>query len=256
MALVTGLRRIGGDTWNGAVEALSAEGDANVYLLNRDGAAALIDCGTVAGRELIETNLRDRSAQVAKLRDLLLTHSHWDHTEAAREWQAAYGLRTHLNAIGAEYLARGDHRLVGAALQGPDYRFTPFTVDHAVADGETFPLAGIAMTAHFLPGHTPDSTLYTCEIDGARVGICGDVAFGANERGGYSLGLLSNLWQSDLDRYVDSLRKLASIPIDLLAPGHGAVVAGRSAVREAIAATRATAERLALDPDVRRNTGC
>jgi len=234
---------------------VSAEGDANVYLLRGVGALALIDCATDAGRPQIETNLRDVGVQPAELSELLLTHSHWDHAQAAHGWQAAYGLRTHLNAVGSEFLGRGDHRLVGAPLHGPEYPFRPFTVDHPVDDGETFRVAGVPMTAHFLPGHTPDSTLYTFMLDGTLVGVCGDVAFGRNELGTHSLGLLSNLWQSDLDLYVSSLRTLAQTPIELLLPGHGAPVAGRDAVRAATEATLAIAERLAGDVDVRRGTG-
>ena len=71
----------------------------------------------------------------------------------------------------------------------------------------------------------------------------------------YSLGLLSNLWQSDLDLYVSSLRRLAQTPIELLLPGHGAPVAGRDAVQAATEATLAIAERLAGDFHVRRSTG-
>jgi glyoxylase-like metal-dependent hydrolase (beta-lactamase superfamily II) len=234
---------------------VSAEGDANVYLLHGVGAHALIDCATNAGRPQIETNLRGVGVQPAELSDLLLTHSHWDHTQAAHSWQATYGLRTHLNAVGSEFLGRGDYRLVGSLLHGPEYPFRPFTVDHPVHDGETFRVAGVSMTAHFLPGHTPDSTLYTFVLDGTLVGVCGDIAFGRNELGTYSLGLLSNLWQSDLDLYVSSLRRLAQTPIELLLPGHGAPVAGRDPVRAATEATLAIAERLAGDFHVRRSTG-
>jgi glyoxylase-like metal-dependent hydrolase (beta-lactamase superfamily II) len=249
------LWRVGGETWNGTVTGMSAEGDANVYLLRGAGAHALIDCATDAGRPQIESNLRDAGVEPAGLSELLLTHSHWDHTQAAHHWQATYGLRTHLNAVGSAFLGRGDHRLVGSPLHGPEYPFRPFTVDHPVEDGETFQIAGVSMTACFLPGHTPDSTLYTFVLDGTLVGVCGDIAFGRNEVGTHSLGLLSNLWQSDLDLYVSSLRRLAQLPIELLLPGHGAPVAGRNAVRAATEATLAVAERLAGDVDVRRSTG-
>ena len=99
----TRLWRVAGESWNGTVNAVSAEGDANVYLLRGVGAHALIDCATVAGRPQIEANLRDVGVQPAELSELLLTHSHWDHTQAAHGWQTAYGLCTHLNAVGSEF---------------------------------------------------------------------------------------------------------------------------------------------------------
>jgi metallo-beta-lactamase class B len=253
--LLEGLWRVGGDTWNGTAPALSAEGDANVYLLCPNGAGALIDCATLAGRERVEANVRETGHEPAELTQLLLTHSHWDHTQAARDWQERYGLATHLNACGAAFLARGDHRLVGYQMHGPAYEFAPFTVDHEVRDGETFDVAGVAVTAHFLPGHTPDSTLYTFELDGVRVGLCGDIAFGPTGDGLAMVGLLSSLWLSDLDRYVESLRRLAATPIDLLVPGHGNPVIGGERVRAAVEAALATALELASSAAVRGNMG-
>jgi metallo-beta-lactamase class B len=253
-SVVAGLWRVGGGTWGGTVPALSAEGDANAYVLLGPAGAVLIDCGSAEGRPAIEANVRATGLDPRELGELLLTHSHWDHTEAARDWQRAYGLRTHLNAVGAERLARGDLRLVGSPLHGPDYAFAPFAVDHAVADGERFELAGIALTARHLPGHTPDSTLYLLDHADLRVAICGDVAFGPQAGDGPPpVGFLCALWGSDLDAYVDSLRTLAELPIDLLLPGHGAVVGGRAQVREAVLATLGTAEALAADPLVRGN---
>ena len=117
--LPTGLWRVGGGTWNGAVHAVSAEGDANVYLLHGDGGPKLIDCAPPT----------------------------WPHA----------GLHpVHVRAAW--------HPASGSSCMAP------------------------------------------------RVGVCGDIAFGKNELGTYSIGLLSNLWQSNLDHYVASLRTLATNP--------------------------------------------
>jgi metallo-beta-lactamase class B len=251
--ILPGLWRVGGGTWNGTVPALSAEGDANVYVLLGPAGTALVDCAMTEGRAAIEANVRETGVEPAALDELLLTHSHWDHTQAAQAWQTSHGLRTHLNATGAEFLARGDLRLVGAPLHGPDFPFTPFAVDHAVTDGETFELVGIEVTAHFLPGHTLDSTVFLFEHEGGRVGVCGDIAFGPKGGGIPALGFLCALWLSNLDDYLVSLRRLLAMPIDVLVPGHGAVVSGREGVRVAVARALATAERLAADLAVRGN---
>ena len=252
--ILPGLYRVGGGSWNGTVATLSADMDANVYVL-AGRRAVLVDCGTVGGRSAVEANLESAGVRPQDLRELLLTHSHFDHTQAASLWQAEHELHTHLNARGARYLARGDHRLVGHQMHGPEFPFRAFHVDHAVDDGETFDLGERPATARHLPGHTPDSTLYTFRHDGLTVGICGDIAFGPTALGTHAVGLLSTLWQSDLDRYVDSLIALARIPIDLLLPGHGAPVRGRAAVREAVTATLATARALARNSAVRINVG-
>ena len=247
------LWRVGGDSWEGTVGQLSADGDANVYLLRRNGSATLIDCGTLAGREAIEANVRATGVDPHEIAHLVLSHSHWDHTQAAGAWQTRYQLHTHLNARGAAYLREGDHRLVGYHLHGPAYTFAPFAVDHAIEDGERFDVDGVGVEAHFLPGHTPDSTLLVVEHAGRRVGFCGDVAFGEKADGIPRLGFLSSLWLSNLDDYVASLERLASLPLDVLLPGHGAPVAGRAQIRSAVGRALVAARRLAGDTVVRVN---
>jgi len=251
--IVPGLWRVGGGAWSGTVAALSAEDDANVYLLRGPAGAVLVDCGSAEGRPAIEANVRAIGGD--GLGDLLLTHSHWDHTCAARAWQAERGLRTHLNARGAASLAGGDLRLVGVPLHGPGFPFEPFAVDHAIADGERFELAGLAVEAQFMPGHTLDSTVFLLALDGVRTGIVGDVAFGPKAGRLGALGFLCALWQSNVDDYVASLRRLAALDLELLVPGHGAPVHGRERVRAAVGAALATAERYAADPGLRDDVG-
>lgn len=253
--VVPGVCRVGGDGWGDALPPLSSDGDANVYVLALDGADVLVDCGATGGHDAIERNLREAGHDPAGIRDLVLTHSHFDHTGSAAEWQERHGVRVHLNATGAEFLARGDHRLVGYQVLGPGHAFRPFTVDHAVGDGETFRLGRSTVEAHHMPGHTPDSTLYVLRHGGLRIGVCGDVAFAARNDREERLGLLSALWLSDLDRYVETLERLARLDLDLLLPGHGHAVSGRARVGERIATALGVAQFLAEEPRVRWNLG-
>jgi glyoxylase-like metal-dependent hydrolase (beta-lactamase superfamily II) len=253
--VLPGLWRVGGGSWNGTVPALSFEDDANVWLVRGPAGLALVDCGMTEGRAAIAANVRAAGVEPDALGDLLLTHSHWDHTQAARAWQIEHGLRTHLNGVGADFLARGDLRLTGAPLHGPGFAFESFAVDHAVADGEEFELVGIRVETVFLPGHTPDSTAYVTEYAGLRIGLTGDVAFGPTAGGLHPLGFLSPLWLSDVDDYRASLRRLEALGLDVLLPGHGAPVRGREAVRMAVRTALETAERYAADPTIHGNFG-
>jgi len=254
--IASGVWRVGGGSWNGYVAPLSAEADANAYFLELDGAGVLVDCGTDRGYDAIETNLRDICSDSTRLTDLVLTHSHWDHCGAAARWQARVpSLRTHLNAVGHAFVARGDHRLTGYQLLEPPHDFKPFRVDHAVADTESFDLGRTRLTAYHLPGHTPDSTLYTIRRDGLTIGACGDVVFAPRPDRGPVLGQLCTLWLSDLDAYVDSLQRMAAWPVDLLLPGHGPPVRGRDRVEDAVEAALSLAQALADDPCVRENVG-
>jgi glyoxylase-like metal-dependent hydrolase (beta-lactamase superfamily II) len=254
--IVQGVWRVGGGSWGGAVDALSAEDDANVYLLQLDRCDVMVDCGTRGGRDDITRTLRTLGREPDALTDLLLTHSHWDHVDAAAGWQRTVpSLRTHLNRIGAQFLARGDHRLVGYQLRPPGYEFEPLRVDHEVEDGETFEVGRTTVTSTFLPGHTPDSTLYTLELERQVIGISGDLMFAPRAGEHVVLGQLCTLWLSNLDDYVDSLRRLERGQIDVLLPGHGDAIVGRAQVSEALRGTLELAESLAADDRVRANAG-
>ncbi len=242
-----GLWRVGGHSW-GVTTTISGGGDSNVYLLRLEGAEVIIDCGTIAGRPLIENNIRQAGVNPGDLTDLILTHSHYDHTQGASEWQSRYHLRTHLNAVGAQFLERGDHRLVGYQVEGPDYVFEPFRVDHAIEDGERFHVGSTLFTAFFMPGHTPDSTLLTFHFKGRHLGVCGDITFGPSAHGLGTIGWMNDLWLSDPAAYRTSLKQLLELPLDLLLPGHGHTVVGRKAIREAVSASLNTVERRLL-PD-------
>lgn len=254
--LVAGVWRIGGGSWNARTVALSAEADSNVYLVTTPGSTVLVDCGTRDGAPMIRRNLERIGLDHRTLGDLLLTHSHWDHTAGAADWQAeANGLRTHLNSVGSAFLGRGDHRLVGYQIDPPPHRFEAFRVDDAVADNETFRVGAVRATAHHLPGHTPDSTLYTVRHEGLTLGFCGDIAFRPRTDGRSVLGQLCSLWLSDLDHYVSSLRRMLEIRMDVLLPGHGEPVLGVEHVRRAIELTLELATELAHDERVRENLG-
>jgi glyoxylase-like metal-dependent hydrolase (beta-lactamase superfamily II) len=254
--LMTGLWRIGGGSWNGRTIPLSAEADANVYLLQDSDSRVLVDCGTRAGLSSLRVNLGHVGVDGRTVHDLVLTHSHWDHTEAAAEWQTEAGdLCTHLNRVGDSFLRGRDHRLIGYQLNPPPYSFDAFRVDHAVGDTETFQLGSMQATAYHLPGHTPDSTLYTVAIDGHTVGFCGDIVFRPRPDGGPVLGQLCSLWMSNLDDYVASLRRLRELQIDVLLPGHGDPVNGAGVVQRAITDTLELAAELAQDERVRENLG-
>ena len=131
--------RVGGGPWAlKDITVLSADTDCNVYLLKLGDANVMVDTGSTPGQDAIEANLRECGVESKDISALILTHSHFDHTECAHRWQQAYGVRVYFNSVGTAYMARGDYRLVGHQASEPGCVFEPFTVDHACEDGETF----------------------------------------------------------------------------------------------------------------------
>lgn len=240
--------RVGGGPWDGSVTGLTSEG-SNTYLVKLGESATLIDCGCVKCKGQVETNIREANVAPEQVKDLILTHSHWDHSEATAAWREDYGLRVHLNDLGTEFLTKDDLRLTGAYKNGPDHGIRAFPVDNRMMNDEPFMAGMLIYTPVFAPGHTPDSTLITAEIDGKHVGFCGDVTFARNAAGKLgTIGWLDMLWQSSLSQYKDSLRRMSRMTFDLLLPGHGNPIVGREDAKEAIAASLATVEHLSSDP--------
>jgi len=240
--------RVGGGQWDGSTEAVTSDG-CNSYLVTLDKATLLIDCGYVRCKREIEHNISDAGIEPAAVTDLVLTHSHWDHSEAASAWKTDYGLHIHANAMAAEYLEQGDLRLTGVPKQGPEFHFPVYQVDDPLTDDQTLDIGGAKFTSRNVPGHTPDSTLFTAEIDGKRVGFCGDVTFGPNAAGKLgTIGWLAMLWQSSLRDYKSSLERMVAMDFDLLLPGHGRALTNSTDAAEAISASLRTVEHLRADP--------
>ena len=239
--------RVGGGSWHmKSRPALSDEEDCNIYLVQGGTRQLLVDGGTLKGMRRIESNIREIGFALTGITDLLLTHCHADHTEAAESWRIQHGVRTHLSVIGAAHLDRGDKCLLG----GDGY--PSFGVDHRVSDGEGFEAAGIKVKSIAAPGHCPDCMLFCTVLDGQSICFSGDVCFAPADWDPEPgiVGTLGALWKSNLSDYRETLERMLRLKIDALFPGHGPVVKGEKEVRETVAAALQTIERFLATPKI------
>lgn len=239
--------RVGGGSWNmKSRPALSDEKDCNVYLVQGGSKPLLVDCGTLKGMPTIENNIWEIGLEPTEITDLLLTHCHADHSEAAESWRIQHGVRTHLSVVGAEHLDRGDKCLLGGN------EFPSFGVDHRVNNEEAFEAAGITVKAMAAPGHGPECTLYHMKLDGKNICFSGDVCFAPADWDPEPgiVGTLGAPWKSNLSDYRDSLKRMLRIKMDVLFPGHGLVMKGEEEVRDTVAAALQTIERFLATPKI------
>jgi hydroxyacylglutathione hydrolase len=199
---------------------LSSEYDCHIYALRGISGVLLIDAGSGLGRDRVLANLREEFDDLSA-GAILLTHKHPDHAAGAAGLSQALGWPVYGSQLTRAIVEQGDNELSGlsgAQAHGGyprDLSFEPCPVAGAFGDGDTLCLAGFAMQAIQVRGHSDDSFAFLFEQGGARVLICGDILF----YGGV-LGVI-NTEDSGMQGYRADLGKLADLKVDVLLPGHG-----------------------------------
>lgn len=213
--------------------------DSHVYLIDGGSAAALVDCGTgmTTGQLLAgigETGCADR------LTHLFLTHYHADHAGGAAGIRSRRDVRILASAETAAALHVGDEetaqvkRARQAGVYPDDYRYRRCHVDEVLEHEAARSVGKLSVTAYSSPGHCDGHMCYLID-DGERSALCsGDAIFHG--------GRISVQPIPDCSPYLyaQTSQKLASLPVDLLLPGHGEVAldSGSDHIARAVAVFR------------------
>lgn len=172
-----------------SVETRAPGGTTNAYVLGERG-GVLVD-PAVRSSEL------DRAVDAREVAHVLVTHTHPDHVGALSEY---------VSRTDATVWAHADYRerFVRATGTEPDRTFE---------EGTRIEAGGRAVTVLETPGHAPDHVACATN-EGIVVGdlavATGSVAVTAGE--------------GDLERYLDSLRRIRGRNPEKLFPGHGPVI--------------------------------
>jgi glyoxylase-like metal-dependent hydrolase (beta-lactamase superfamily II) len=152
-----------------------------------------------------------------RIAQVLVTHSHGDHSGAVPAIAAA---------TGAPVLAFGPHgaglsdtmrRLAasGAALGGGEGGDATFAPDRALADGETVEGAGWRLTALHTPGHLSNHLCFALHAPGTE-----GIVFTGDTVMGFATTLVSPP-DGDMAAFMASLERLLARDDRLYLPGHG-----------------------------------
>ena len=163
----------------------------NTYLLGTGEAIAVIDPGPPID-EHIETVIK---AAGGRIRWILVTHTHLDHSPAAALLQAK---------TGAELLG-----MPPPPFERQDQSFRP---DRVPVHGERLELAGCVLRVIHAPGHASNQLCYLFEDE--KLLFTGDHVMQGST-------VVINPPDGDMRVYLDSLRQLQGEDIAWFAPGHG-----------------------------------
>ncbi len=205
---------------------LSHESDCNVYLVNGQTEMALIDAGVGLEPHRMVENIAAEGLEMEKLKYVFLTHAHADHAGGCRYWKDNFGITVMGSPAAAQFVRGGDEAGISlgsakaAGIYPADYRFRNCEVGAELCEGDVRHVGDCELRVLETPGHSMGSLSYLMSAGNRTHLFSGDTVF----HGGKIL--LTNVYDCDLQAYIRSIDKLASLSIDTLLPGHLCVAIG------------------------------
>jgi glyoxylase-like metal-dependent hydrolase (beta-lactamase superfamily II) len=199
----------------------------NVFLVRDGGEAAIVDSGFSDDDSFTRRTDLLRDLGVARLKYIILTHHHYDHSSGAHRLRDALGGEVVVHRDEERLLLdpgtdfgdmeipedqkeareRAKHFMEEAKKAAPEVK---------LADGDILTVGALHLRAVHAPGHTAGHLCVFLEEE--RVLFAGDNVLGVGT------AAISPPPHGDMAEYIRSLRKMQSLDADLLLPGHGPAV--------------------------------
>jgi hydroxyacylglutathione hydrolase len=178
-------QRLIGELYRVAGEFETDPWSANAYLFGGER-PLLVDCGNVFGLEQLGINLDEIKYPLESINAIAATHCHWDHVSALagiRQLTDKPNFFVHNYDRGA--VETGDQEKTFAGIYY-DHRLTlpisaqfpPVKVDAEIRDGMVFDTGLYQVEAVHTPSHTPGSVSFFANVEGLKLAVVGDVAWG------------------------------------------------------------------------------
>ncbi|MBE9046867.1 MBL fold metallo-hydrolase [Pleurocapsales cyanobacterium LEGE 10410] len=193
----------------------------NCYLIKAEGGYILIDTGRTAKRQTIERELVSAGCLPGKLKLIILTHGDFDHCGNAAYLRRTFRTKVAMHRDDSGMVEHGDlswHRkkpnmIIRLLL---DWLFRLNKSDRCQPDiylnnGDSLARYGFDAKVIHLPGHSKGS-IGLLTSDGEL--FCGDLLANVERPEIWSI-------MDDLEAATASVKKLTSLPIDTVYPGHG-----------------------------------
>ena len=206
--------------------SITNEFDCTMYLIDCCETCVLIDAGAGVDIAPILSTIREDGFEPERISHILLTHGHGDHAGGAWALAQACGAEVYAMEPAAEFIREGNiealslEPAIRAGVYGPDYAFHACPV-HSVKNGDVLHIGNRNITVIASEGHSAGHCCYLMDENGKRALFAGDSIIAGGKVS------LQAIWDCELNKYVDTIRRLGKIHPDMLFPGHGCVVLNR-----------------------------
>ena len=164
------------DAGRAGISLLGGLSPSAVYVVETSEGLVLVDSGLDRDAGLVKSQMAELGLDWRRVRIILLTHVHGDHTGGAEALRTATGAKVYAGAGDAAVLrAGGPREAFFSTFSMPDHDPHPTTVNVALEGGEVIVAGAVRIEAIAAPGHTPGSICYLMHRDGLRVLFAGDV---------------------------------------------------------------------------------
>jgi glyoxylase-like metal-dependent hydrolase (beta-lactamase superfamily II) len=188
--------------------------NCNVYLVRGKERNVLIDAGCGFGVDTMVASLDGYGFHPRDIELILLTHCHWDHARGCKPLLDRGVHDVAIHSRGVEAVTVGPKWYEFGFDPAPQITFEPLASVQTFDDGTVIDLGGRSLRVVWTPGHTTDSVCFLLEENGRRYAFTGDTVSVLGRPGVMTA-------DTDFVAYRDSLRKLDSLHLDGMFPGHG-----------------------------------
>lgn len=195
---------------------------AAVYVVETSDGLVMIDTGLEQEYDKIVTAMAGWKLDLKRLKMILLTHVHGDHSMGAARLRRETGAKIYIGREDAKALREGGPwEAIFSQFDMPGVTAHPTEVDGELIDGQVLTLGGARITVIATPGHTLGSVCYLIEHRDSTMLFTGDTVMSlADGLGTYST-YLAPRFRGDTASYLASLKKLRELPVpDMVLPGH------------------------------------
>ncbi len=197
------------NVWLVGSSDLTDPGDCMVYLVKAGGQAVLIDAGTGRGTDALLANVQSAGIEPKSLSAVVLTHCHVDHIGGTNEIRERTGAKVYAHEKDAQAIEEAIPRFTVERYYG--MKLGPIPVDVRVSGKSgQFDFAPDELSWLHTPGHTPGSMAVIYKSPEGR-----KVLFGQDIHGPFEPG-----YDSNMDDWRESMKKLLALEADILCEGH------------------------------------